>query len=200
MTDHQFEFQQVHDEYHSRILRYLARLAGPQEAEDLAQEVFLKVSRALPEFRGEASLSTWLYRIATNTAIDRLRSRAASQIAQGELPGGEDHNTWTGEKAPTVEQQLVRKEMNACIRDFIERLPLNYRSVLVLSELEGLRSREIAEVLGISLGTVKIRLHRARQALRQELQANCDSYWIEENEYLPDMRRALQEYRKTNRP
>ena len=76
---------------------------------------------------------------------------------------------WTGEEKPSVETSLIRKEMNECIRDFIENLPANYRTVVILSELEELRGNEIAEILGISLDTVKIRLHRARAKLKEQL-------------------------------
>jgi RNA polymerase sigma-70 factor (ECF subfamily) len=81
--------------------------------------------------------------------------------------------------------------MNECIRDFVERLPDNYRTPLVLSELEGLKNGEIAEILGVSLDTVKIRLHRARAKLKRELMAHCDPAWVEDNEFLPDLRCAL---------
>ena len=148
MHDSELEFQKIFDAYQPRILRYLARLVGEHEAEDLTQEVFVKVSQALKTFRGEAQLSTWIYRIATNAALDRLRSPSfprsdrkrlsEDSIEQGELEV-DDRDIWTGEKKPSVEQQHVRKEMNECIRDFIERLPESYRTVLVLSEMEELR-------------------------------------------------------------
>ena len=84
--------------------------------------------------------------------------------------------------------------MNDCIRGYVEKLPENYRTVLVLSEWEGLRNNEIAEILGITLDTVKIRLHRGKEKLKEELETHCDSYWIEENELLPDLKSALAEH------
>ena len=80
--------------------------------------------------------------------------------------------------------------MNDCIQGFIEKLSEDYRIVLILNEFEGLRNREIAEILGISLSTVKIRLHRARERLKNELMENCDSYWVENNEFLPELKRS----------
>jgi RNA polymerase sigma-70 factor (ECF subfamily) len=77
--------------------------------------------------------------------------------------------------------------MNDCIRDFVARLPENYRAVLVLSEFEGLKNAEISEILGITLDTVKIRLHRARKRLKEELETHCDPYWLVENEFAPDL-------------
>jgi len=87
----------------------------------------------------------------------------------------DDRNAWTGEKTPLIESQIYRKEMNECILDFVMSLPESYRAVLVLSEFEGLRNNEIAKILGLSLDTVKIRLHRAREKLQEKLAANCDS-------------------------
>lgn len=206
MSYDELEFQKVHETFRPKIHRYLTRLVGENEAEDLTQEVFVKVAQALENFRGESTLSTWLYRIATNAALDRLRSPSFQRNAQiglsvDSIETGEaeveDRDVWTGHKTPSVEQQLVRKEMNECIRDFIEKLPETYRTVLVLGELEGLRNKEIAEILGVTLDTVKIRLHRAREKLKEELVAHCDSYWIEGNEFVPDLKNALEEFRKT---
>jgi RNA polymerase sigma-70 factor (ECF subfamily) len=192
------DFQAIYAEFQPRILRYVTNMVGDADAEDLTQEIFVKVSQALSEFRGEAKLSTWLYRIATNAALDRLRSPAyqqAVQLRSSEPPEGsleaevDDRNIWTGEKVPVLEWQVVRKEMSACLQEYIQRLPESYRTVLALSEFEGLSNHEMADVLGVTLGTLKIRLHRAREKLKKDLIANCDDYWIEGNEFLPDLRR-----------
>lgn len=187
-----FEFSDIYEAFQPKILRYLTRLVGETEAEDLTQEVLLKVSDALPGFRGESQLSTWIYRIATNVALDKLRSPSYKKIVQNCAVDAEteleDGNTWTGEKAPLVEPQIFRKEMNECIQSFIQKLPENYRVVLVLSEFEGLKDSETAETLGISSGAVKIRLHRAKEKLKEELRGRCESYWIEENEFLPELK------------
>ncbi len=188
------DFPKLYLEYQPKVLRYVSRMVGEAEAEDLAQEIMLKVSQALPDFRGEAKLSTWIYRIATHAAIDRLRSAAASQPAAEASTDAleasvEERNTWTGEKVPLAEWQTVRKEMSACMQEYIHRLPEKYLTVLVLSEFENLSNQEIADILGISLGTVKIRLHRARERLKKDLLANCPTYWVEGNEFLPDFGR-----------
>ena len=173
------DFREIYETYQPRIRRYLIRLVGEPEAEDLAQEVFVKVSRALKTFRGESQLSTWLYRIATNAAIDRIRTTSFRQDAELTLLDDstetEGKDVWTGEEAPSLEQQLMRKEMYECFVDFVERLPPNYRTVVVLSELEELTNNEIAEVLGLSLDVVKIRLHRGRARLLQELKTHCSA-------------------------
>lgn len=184
-----FEFREIYEAYQSKMVRYLTRMVGEQEAEDLAQDVFVKVNQALPGFHGESSLSTWLYRIATHAAIDRLRStsfRQATQNLRGDnlavcdVEALSDCDPSTGEPAPPVEQKFVKKEMGTCILRYIARLPDNYRSVLVLSDLEELSNREIAEILGVSVDTVKIRLHRARAQLKEEFLTHCEYYWVSE--------------------
>jgi RNA polymerase sigma-70 factor (ECF subfamily) len=172
------DFEEVYDAYQPRILRYLTHMVGEAEAEDLTQEVFVRVSRALTAFRGDSQLSTWLYRIATNGAIDRLRM-ASSRGESGsrsldESAEIEAIEIRTGEQPPSLEQELLRRERYECFIEFVRRLPANYRTVIVLSELEGLANPEIAEILGLSLDAVKIRLHRARARLFQQLRDECD--------------------------
>ena len=182
MDEGGLDFQEIHAEFRPKIQRYLARLVGEAEAEDLTQEVFVKVSRALASFRGESKLSTWIYRIATNTALDRLRDPTYKRIVSNELPQEgydpselevEAKEFWTGEGPPSPELQLFHKERYDCYCDFIEKLPANYRAVVALSELEELAVNEIARVLGLSVDVVKIRLHRGRARLLQELRAHC---------------------------
>lgn len=186
MSANELEFQKIYDTFQPKILRYLTRFIGESEAEDLTQETFVKVHQALENFRDESQLSTWIYRIATNTALDRLRSPSFQRGAQTSLSESLDVNgiadkvICTEEKKPLIEQQLIREEMNECIRGYIERLPESYRTVLVLSEWEGLRNNEIAEILGVTLNIIKIRLHRAKSKLKEELETHCEFYWVEE--------------------
>jgi RNA polymerase sigma-70 factor (ECF subfamily) len=196
MSGAKLEFEKIYADFKPKIHRYLIRMVGELEAEDLTQEVFVKLSQALNTFRGEAKLSTWIYRIATNAALDRLRSpkfqvvekdfTEARQIAHGEVEIV-DRNTWTGEQIPLVESQVYRKEMAECLQEYIRQLPEIYRTVLILSHMEELGNQEIADVLGLTLDTVKIRLHRARDLLRRELAENCPLYWVVDNEFLPEL-------------
>ncbi len=189
------EFPNIYETFQPKILRYLTRLIGEAEAEDLTQEVLIKVNETLPGFRGESQLSTWIYRIATNSALDRLRSpsyKRAVQICSASAETEvQDRDALTGVKTPLVEPEIFRKEMSECVQGFIQKLPENYRVVLVLSEFEGLKDSEIAETLGITSGAVKIRLHRAKERLKEEILAQCDSYWVEENEFLPELKKDL---------
>ena len=173
------DFQQIYSEFSPMIQRYLTRLLGPTEADDAAQEVFGKVSQALAQFRGDSSLSTWIYRIATNTAYDRLRSPSSRR--EDELPL--ESAAPVNDPSSGIDQKLVRTEMNDCIDEYIGRLPASYRSVIILSEHEGLTNQAIADALGVSLDTVKIRLHRARARLRRDLGSGCSFYRDDRNEF-----------------
>ncbi len=147
----------------------------------------------MKDFRGQSSLATWIYRIATNAAIDRLRKGPPGTAAQAASDRGAASATAdvAGDTAePSAETAFIRNEMNECIETFVDALPDTYRSVLVLSDFEGFKNREIAEILGLSLDTVKIRLHRARRELRQRFEAGCDFYRTEANELACD-RKAL---------
>jgi RNA polymerase sigma-70 factor (ECF subfamily) len=174
----ELDFNDIYKEFQPKILRYVSKMTNPHDAEDITQEVFVKITRSLDSFRGDSKLSTWIYRIATNTVLDKLRTasgKSSDVISEADLEAM-DNNVWTDEKKPGTDNELVRKEMNECIREFIERLPPDYKTILLLSELEGLKNKEIAEVMGISLGTVKIRLHRGRALLKKELEKGCDFY------------------------
>ena len=175
------DFTQIYQEYYSRILRYLERLTGDREdARDLVQEVFLKVDQGLTKFEGRSSLSTWIYRIATNASHDRFRSASFQKGKKQTLTdefieeNKEDANVWTGEKETSADQQLEGKEMSSCINKYIYDLNEDYQKVLVLSDYEGLKNKEIASVLGITLDTVKIRIHRGRVQLKKRMEKGCD--------------------------
>ncbi len=207
MDSDELEFNRIFKEYQPKILRYLTCLTGPYEAEDLSQEVFIKVESGLKNFRGESKLSTWIYRIATNIAVDRMRNPSfkykvnegiSSESVQKDDLETEDKDPFTGESAESTDQQYVRKEMNSCIRNFIENLPENYKAVVILSELEELKNKEIAEILHLTLDTVKIRLHRARAQLRKKLESNCSFYQNEQNELSCDLKNEYEEFSKVH--
>ena len=180
----QAEFENLFKEYKQRIHHYMVRMVGESAADDVTQDVFIKVNRALSGFKGESRLSTWVYRIATNTALDHLRSRAHQQANRSEsLTDPSDRGEKdipdldaSGRPRPAVDETLVKTEMTDCIREFVDDLPPDYRAVIALSELKDLPNQEIADILGISLDNVKIRLHRARAALKKDFSEGCDFY------------------------
>ena len=177
-------FKDVYDEFHPKILRYVTKIAGRTDVDDITQDVFEKVSRSLADFEGRSKLSTWIYRIATNTALDRLRSSSFSRSKkESEIEENadlEDRDAWSGQKKGQIVRELIRKEMSECVREYIDKLPPDQRTAIVLSELEGFKNREIADILQISLDNVKIRLHRARARLKKLLDEGCDFYHNEQ--------------------
>lgn len=181
------DFAGIYQEFQPKIHRYLCNLAGEAEAPDLTQTVFLKVSRSLEDFRGESSLATWIYRIATNTAHDHAalsltKQKGAEQLLDDD--GSVDDLPDRGFQG--TDSEYIRREMNACIRDVVDQLPENYRTVLLLSEFEEFTNAEIAAILDISLDTVKIRLHRGRIALRKAMECQCSFYHDERSELMCD--------------
>ena len=158
--------------YQRPVLSLIRRLLGdPFEAEDLAQEVFIKAFRHLERFDPRRKLSSWLFKIAHNTTIDRLR-RKQPDFVPLEASTGDGEETWEVLPAPEEEapDRLVeRSETAAGVAAALDRLRPQYREVLVLRFQHGLAYREIADVLGLAMGTVKIHLHRARKQLAAEL-------------------------------
>ena len=192
------EFDRIYAEHHARILRYLTRMVGAQDAEDLAQEVFIRAARSYDDFRHEAKIETWLYRIATHVAVDRLRGTASRRET---LLGQElDEVAADGqESVSSLEEKTLRRAANECIRNVIYGLPENYRTPLILSELEGFTNREIAEILDVSLDTVKIRLHRAKEQLKQALLDACQFSRDERNELTCDPLNSGEDPARANR-
>jgi RNA polymerase sigma-70 factor (ECF subfamily) len=156
---------------HQRMVFHLALhlLGDRQEALDLSQEVFLRVFRMLPQFRGQSSLKTWIYRIVVTQASNRQRSwRRRHRALQVTL---EDHVAAHGELADAHDEgmpdrQLQRSETVGRVWDALNELPFDQRAAIVLREIDGLSYEEIAASLGVPVGTVKSRLARARQMLR----------------------------------
>lgn len=181
------DFDDIYREFQPKIHRYLSNVSGDHEAADLTQAVFLKVSRSLDSFRGDSSLSTWIYRIATNTAHDHAVSSLARQKkAEQSLDDEGSIDDLPDAASAGTDREYIRREMNSCIRGVVEQLPENYRTVLLLSDFEELSNAEIAAIHDISLDTVKIRLHRARAALRTSMESRCSFYHDERNELMCD--------------
>lgn len=154
------------------LLRYLRRYAGDATvADDLLQETLIRMARGLADFAGRSSAKTWAFAIATRVALDYFRS-PAHRAGIVDMDEAEQ----VADPARLVEEQVAVDEMNACIRQVIDSLPGDYRAALVLHDLEGQPAREIAEICGVSLATVKIRIHRARSRLKAALDLQCDFY------------------------
>lgn len=154
------------------LLRYLRRYAGDRAvADDLLQETLIRMANGLTDFAGRASVKTWAFSIATHVAVDYFRKpeRRTHIVDVNEAADLPDTDRAT-------EEQIVVDEMNACIRQVIDSLPDDYRAALVLHDLEGMTAHQIAEICTCSLATAKIRIHRARNRLKEALQQRCEFY------------------------
>lgn len=176
-------FDEIYTGYYDKVRRYLSSIVGPDQCEDLAQEVFIKVNKSLDSLKDEARLSSWIFSIAINTARDRLRSvRSGIRTVSidGDIKSGKNQAPFAELIADHREKRfddiLIKEEMLQCYADYVKKLPAGYFEVYVLSEFEGLTDAEIAAKLSLKLQTVKMRLHRARAKLSEELRLNCSCY------------------------
>jgi len=149
-------------------------LGDPRDAEEVAQDVLLTVVRKIATFKGEAALSSWIYRIAANAAYQRLRSRRSRAEVPLDpfLPVFDEegrHAEPVIDWSSRLGDAAVAREAREAIERGISRLAPEYRTVVVLRDIEGLPNQEVAQVLEISENAAKIRVHRARQALRSLL-------------------------------
>jgi RNA polymerase sigma-70 factor (ECF subfamily) len=167
--------------HHARIYSTIYSLVGhAEEAEDLAQDVFIKAFRSLTSFRGQAQFSTWIYRIAVNCSFDYLKS-AQRRHQASVLPGhGNDVAVFSihANRADMADAGVMRRELQEKLEWALNQLPDEYRITVVLREIDDLPYEEIALFLGCSVGTVKSRLFRARVLLRDLLQGHYKS-WFE---------------------
>ncbi len=164
--------EQVVRAYGGRLLAVARRIVGTEEdARDVVQDAFLNAFKSFARFEGNAKLSTWLHRIVVNAALMKLRTRKRKpeQSIESMLPSflddGHHEERFQSWDEP-VDKVMERKEARELVRQQIDALPEGYRTVLVLRDIEGLDTEETAKVLGLSVNATKIRLHRARQALR----------------------------------
>ena len=167
-------FERLLDQYQQPVCRFVYRLLeDPADAPDVTQEVFVKVFRKVGEFRGDASLKTWIYRIAINEASNRRRWFArhrknevsVDSAAEGEVADAE----WFIDRRGTPFDLLSREEVRIAIRKTLGEIDQRLRVAVILRDIEGLSYNEIADTLRVSLGTVKSRILRGREAMKSKL-------------------------------
>ena len=159
-------FEELVTTYQHRVFSVAVRMLGnAAEAEEVAQEAFLRAHRAIGEFRGDAKLSTWLYAITSRLCLNRLAGGERRQARQGE-----ETLLRLADDSHRPDAALERSELEAALHRAIVELPEDRRIVVVLRDLEGLSYEEIAEALDLELGTVRSRLHRARADLKDKLE------------------------------
>ncbi len=153
-----------------RVYAVCMRMVGDSaEAEDLTQEAFLRLLRKIRTFRGESAFSTWLHRLTVNIVLMRLRKKSPPMVSIETTPAPDDETSWPridfGAPDLLLEGSIDRINIDRCI----QRLPVGYRSIFVLHDIEGYEHHEIAEILGRSVGVSKSQLHKARTRLRELL-------------------------------
>lgn len=165
-------FAEIVELFQDKLYRVCYRMLGNKhEAEDIAQEAFVRAFINIHTFDTKRKFSTWLYRIGTNLCIDRIRKKKPDYFLDAEVAGAEGLNMYsqiaaTGE---LPEEEVLKMEMQDRVQYEISRLPDKYRAVIVLKYMEDLPLQEISDILEMPLGTVKTRIHRGREALRKQL-------------------------------
>jgi RNA polymerase sigma-70 factor, ECF subfamily len=166
-------FEEFVRRFERRVRGLLARILDDQrDVEEAAQDTFVQAWRHLDRFRGDAAPFTWLYRIAVNEALQRMRRRELPTVSVDQVPGLDlEVEPGPTRRAPAADVEAENRELLAFLAERVRALPPEFRAPLVLRDIEGLSNREVAEVLGLSLAAAKSRIHRARMAIRRELEA-----------------------------
>jgi len=165
-------FAEIVELYQDKLYRVCFRMLGNKhEAEDIAQEAFVRAFINIHTFDINRKFSTWLYRIGTNLCIDRIRKKKPDYYLDADIAGTDGLNMYSQIASTTElpEEEVVKMEMQERVQYEITRLPDKYRAVIILKYMEDLPLQEISEILDMPLGTVKTRIHRGREALRKQL-------------------------------
>ncbi|MRX72152.1 RNA polymerase sigma factor SigW [Bacillus lacus] len=165
-------FAEIVDLYKDKIYQLCYRMLGnSHEAEDIAQEAFIRAYMNIHTYDMDRKFSTWLYRIATNLSIDRIRKKKPDYYLDAEVAGTEGLTMYSQIASDTElpEDQVETMELQETIQREILKLPDKYRSVIVLKYIDELSLIEISQILDLPIGTVKTRIHRGREALRKQL-------------------------------
>jgi RNA polymerase sigma-70 factor (ECF subfamily) len=168
----QSAYEEIVEIYKDKVFQLCYRILGNRhEAEDMAQEAFIRAYVNISSFNIDLKFSTWLYRIATNLCIDRIRKKKPDYYLDAEVSGTDGLTMYSQIASDTIlpEDEIESLELQETIQREITKLPEKYRSVIVLKYIEELSLNEISEILDIPLGTVKTRIHRGREALRHQL-------------------------------
>jgi RNA polymerase sigma-70 factor, ECF subfamily len=175
-------FEMLVVKYQRRIERLIGRMVRDVDlVPDLAQETFIRVYRALPQFRGDSAFYTWLYRIAVNTAkkalIELQRDPVQSETSLLK-DSDEDNETFRSKSEPihfeTPDSLLASQQVARAVNAAIEKLPEDFKQALILREIEGLSYEDIAQLMNCPVGTVRSRIYRAREAVAQQLRPLLD--------------------------
>ncbi len=170
-------FEEIVERYSSKVMRLALKMARNREdAQDILQDTFVSIYKNIGNFRGESALSSWIFRIAANFALMKIRSKKYDSVSDSldENPNMDiqklaEHSHSENDWSDQAEKILLRKELREKINKAIEKLPEEFRIVFLLKDVDGLSNEEIAESLNLTIPAVKSRLHRARLFLRKEI-------------------------------
>jgi RNA polymerase sigma-70 factor (ECF subfamily) len=208
VTGSDLDFERIYGAYHGKVRAYAAKLLGNADADDVSQEVFAKIHRSVARLSDPARLPGWIHAVTLNTVRDLVRKRTRGPVANvpaDPLDEEGDEGDPSVSRIPdltsrTPEERAERAEMVACYLGYLKKLPPAHYRVYVLSEFEDLPNEEIARQLGLSLATVKMRLHRARSRLNSELRRNCRCYYNERGELMGEPKGPDQDTPRCNAP
>ena len=156
-------FRQLYEAHVDHVIHHVGRLLGPRaEVEDAVQEVFVRVHKSLRDYRGDSQFSTWLYRVTRNVAIDHLRKRKKTVSLDDWRTLRAHGNAW---------KRLEARDQLRALYAALEKLNIDYREAFLLYEVEGLKLREISEMMDVPIGTAASRVRRAREELRSVLES-----------------------------
>jgi RNA polymerase sigma-70 factor (ECF subfamily) len=165
------------DRYGTRIINVALMIVGDRhEAEDIAQEAFIRAFRGLAGFRGKSRFSSWLHQIALNLCRDHLKKRARGG---GPVPMSEETLEGSADGRERLADPMLASELSDTMRREIAQLPYLYREAFVLRHLQGMDYREVSAITGVAADTVRVRAYRARELLRGRLAPAVDTYWRE---------------------
>jgi RNA polymerase sigma-70 factor (ECF subfamily) len=165
-------FSEIVELYKDKVYLLCYRMLGNRhEAEDIAQEAFIRAYINIDSYNIDKKFSTWLYRIATNLSIDRIRKKKPDFYLDAEVKGTEGLTMYSQVAADIAlpEEELESLELQQSVQAEILKLPEKYRAVILLKYIEELSLKEISEILGLPISTIKTRIHRGREALRRQL-------------------------------
>ena len=173
-------FEQLIISCEKKVFNIAYRMIGNyDDANELAQEVFIKAFRSIKNFKGDSLFSTWIYKITANVCLDELRKRKNKNIVSLdqdiELNDG-DVKRQISDNAPSPDMEVESKEIKTIVNESIQQLPDDYKSVIILRDIQGFSYDEISKIVNCPEGTVKSRLNRARQALKKILQGRKELF------------------------
>jgi len=170
------EFWEIYDQYYAKVRKFILALVKDEwVADDLIQETFLRIQNSLRNLKDPSKLSSWIFRIAYNLCQDHFRQlkrlRKEERIDQEEM---EDFKEALIQKGPDIQKELEQRQMGECVQNQINLLPEYPRMVLLLYDIMEFSHQEVADILGVTVENVKVRLHRARKKLKSILEQKCN--------------------------